>query len=327
MRPGWRVVFIVTLLVTMGFWALGGAASADDGIQCGSVITEDTVLTHDLLDCENGLVIGAPNVTLDLGGHRVVGRGTGTGIELTVPEAEAHSSTVRNGSIRSFGIGVSVGSSFYPTGAAGMATLSNLNIASNGTGIWVHAEVIQPGNAKGTRIEQNKIQDNADDGIFVHASGKVDVIDNRIRGNGRSGIFFEQCRGGFGGPCSIEGNRVTKNGRGALLYDSGGPVLDNTFSENAGDGLFVSDYMCQFLDGHRVGANLAVDNGGLGIGAGGYPASDGGSCESGGYELFDAGGNAASRNGDPRECAMFQVENGITCARNRGQAKARAADG
>jgi len=52
-------------------------------ISCGEVITDDTVLTNDLLDCESpGLIIGADNITLDCNDHLIDGNGSFNGILL-----------------------------------------------------------------------------------------------------------------------------------------------------------------------------------------------------------------------------------------------------
>jgi hypothetical protein len=64
-----RIAGVATLLVAL---TLIGAAPAAAQPACGEVITQNTTLTADL-DCQgsDGLVIGAPGITLDLGGHRI----------------------------------------------------------------------------------------------------------------------------------------------------------------------------------------------------------------------------------------------------------------
>ena len=45
-------------------------------VGCGDTITTDTTLESDLVDCPNdGIVIGADNITLDLNGHTIDGDG------------------------------------------------------------------------------------------------------------------------------------------------------------------------------------------------------------------------------------------------------------
>ena len=104
-------------------WGLTAAGAAADGVVgCGSVITEDTVLTHDLLDCENGLTVAAPDVTLDLGGHQIGGRGAGFGVGVG-----AQGAVVQNGTITCFGEGV--------LGGGSESTVSHLDLLSNGVGV------------------------------------------------------------------------------------------------------------------------------------------------------------------------------------------------
>src|SRR4030042_844823 len=38
---------------------------------CGDTITENTTMSNDLIDCEQGLTIGADNITLDCQGHAI----------------------------------------------------------------------------------------------------------------------------------------------------------------------------------------------------------------------------------------------------------------
>jgi hypothetical protein len=45
-------------------------------VTCGQIITRDTKVANDLIDCpRHGLVIGAANITLDLNGHTIDGNG------------------------------------------------------------------------------------------------------------------------------------------------------------------------------------------------------------------------------------------------------------
>ena len=67
------VVLAATVAVVLA--VTGGEASADH-VSCGDTITADTTLDSDLIDCpNNGIVIGADDITLDLNGHRIDGDG------------------------------------------------------------------------------------------------------------------------------------------------------------------------------------------------------------------------------------------------------------
>src|SRR5688500_12804931 len=52
--------------------ALGAGPAFAGEVECGSVLTEDTVLERALTDCPgDGLVIGADDITLDINGHSI----------------------------------------------------------------------------------------------------------------------------------------------------------------------------------------------------------------------------------------------------------------
>jgi parallel beta-helix repeat protein len=275
--------------VTVVLWVLTTPARGADGvIECGSVIAEDTTLTHDLSDCENGLIVAAPNVTLDLGGHLVLGRGAGEGVRV-----QAEGVVVHNGTVRAFGVGVA-----FADGSSG-ATVSHLNLESNGSGI---RSPLFDGPEQ-VLIENNTVHANGV-GVALYFARSSQVLGNRILNNQGHGIDAFRADGSL-----IEGNLVTGNGSdGVHLIENIAVVTDNTFSRNGGDGLEISE-ICGFLNHYRIGSNVASHNGSLGINVHSTPCPEP-------FDLLDAGGNAARRNGDPRECT-FHVE----CAPNRGQAQ------
>ena len=71
--PGTVVALAATVAAVLAL--TGGEASADH-VSCGDTITVDTTLDSDLVDCpNNGIVIGADDITLDLNGHTIDGDG------------------------------------------------------------------------------------------------------------------------------------------------------------------------------------------------------------------------------------------------------------
>jgi parallel beta-helix repeat protein len=178
---------------------------------------------------------------------------------------------------------------------------SNLDIASNGTGIWV---VYGSG-----RVKRSTIHDNSGVGIQLAFADIGEIVDNRIVDN-RVGIVSTDSGLGI-----VQRNVVMRNAfDGIFMFRSGGILLDNTFSRNGGNGVTAGvSRMCGDLNDSRVGANLADGNGGLGIFVD-LPGS-GHPCPPGSEDLFDAGGNAANNNGDAQQCSIE-----VQCARNRGQA-------
>lgn len=87
--------------------ALGGgtaAAAPTPGVTCGSTLTTDVTLTADLhCPSGNGILLGS-NVTLDLGGHSLVGSGSGVGVQTAFLSQGGN--TVRNGTIENWDAGV-----------------------------------------------------------------------------------------------------------------------------------------------------------------------------------------------------------------------------
>ena len=81
MMPRTAPAMLVSLATLVAFaatgaMALGGQPSSASHVSCGDTITADTTLDNDLVDCpNNGIVIGADDVTLDLNGHTIDGDG------------------------------------------------------------------------------------------------------------------------------------------------------------------------------------------------------------------------------------------------------------
>ena len=85
----------------------GASAASKPEIICGQTITEDTVLTEDLY-CPPApgnppaIIIGASNITLDLGGHTLSGHAQSTGILSDGYEGI----TITNGTVEGFNDGI-----------------------------------------------------------------------------------------------------------------------------------------------------------------------------------------------------------------------------
>ena len=107
-------VSVALFVSALACWlAIGGGQASAAQVGCGDTITTDTTLHHNLTNCpNNGIVIGADDITVDLNGHRVDGDGT---MFAGCPEDEpcdlgvlndGHDGvTVRDGSVRQFAVG------------------------------------------------------------------------------------------------------------------------------------------------------------------------------------------------------------------------------
>ena len=85
--------------------ALGGTAAAAAPVAtCGSTVTTDVTLTADLYcPSGDGIILGS-NVTLDLGGHSLVGDGSGVGVLTNLLSQGGN--TIRNGTIENWETGI-----------------------------------------------------------------------------------------------------------------------------------------------------------------------------------------------------------------------------
>ena len=279
------VIGSVAIAVASQFVAAGPARA---NISCGSTITVSMVLTHDLLDCQNGVIIDASNIVLDLGGHVLDGVGNGQpGVGVSINQGRT-GVTVRNGTVQQFFVGVAL-KSFGSDLTAGNA-VTGIKILNNRTGI----------SSGGFRNDNNKFQNNVvsgslDLGIFIRGSGNVvsgnqvsggvggiDVADgngNQIQGNQVTG----QTVGGIvlrGGVNTVVSGNVAYNNRvgiRATNETTSGTLVSNGTHSNIEDGIRVS------TPGFTLKGNAAHGNGAIGINA--VPG------------VTDGGGNTASGNG------------------------------
>ena len=208
-------------------------------VQCGDVITQDTTLDSDLVDCpEDGIVIGADGITLDLGGHTVDGDGVPTehplGCEAGIAngpwsycprpgEAGHDDVTIRNGTVREFYYGVHIW-------GTDRNLVRGLTASGNAGGI----ALVESHNAV---IERNDLSGNPD-----YAG---------------TGIFLSEASNN-----RVERNDLSRNAYGIHAYDG---IVGNTFEKNI---FFENSAAGMHLHSARnnvVANNWAIDNGGQGI--------------------------------------------------------------
>jgi len=305
-------VLLTAAVVMAGTLSDAGPAGAA-GPYCGDVLTADTTLTADLSCGGDGLIVAAPGVTLDLGGHTLTGPGrrrfpaTETAVSVS-----ATGVTVRNGTIQDFVSGVS--SSGPRTHVSGLSVVrtqvgvtlgsdgnhirGNL-VANTGTGVRLDGDDnLIDGNAlrrtglgvivargSNNRVAGNSIvgDGNPDYGIFLTSlSSGTEVSGNSVSGQpGRTGIHAT----GF--DSRVTGNQVFGNLDGISVR--WGTVTGNMVFSNLEDGIDL-----ELSASVVVSGNTAFGNRHLGI--------------RGGSGAVDGGGNRAFRNGDPRQCT------GVVCS-------------
>jgi large repetitive protein len=216
-------------LVVAGFTVLGSGQALASHLSCGDTITTNTTLDSDLVNCpNNGIVIGADNITLDLNGHTIDGDGTlvdpcpeGETCDVGVDNSAGHSGvTIEGGSIRQFALGVLVLS-------ASRNSLRHLSVSRN---LFVGIVI---GESARTAVERSSITRN---GVTTQQAGMVLFAsrDNRI-----------------------ERNLFSSNGNRGLAADSadGNRINHNIFADNPEAGVAVEG------DRNQVSHNRVVRNG------------------------------------------------------------------
>jgi parallel beta-helix repeat protein len=208
----------VTLAV-VALVASSGVAVAAKPPKCGDTITKDTTLHKDLVDCpNNGIVIGADGVTLDLNGHLVDGDGTpavGCNPRKEVCDSgvvdDGHDGvTVMHGRVREFGVGV-----LFGTSAAGRVRHNRvLDISSSRNGSFG----FEIASSARSLVRNSSGSDNVapeGDGMGLFDARHVRVVDSSFRHNPGPGIHVAGSSGNL-----IEGNRFSR-GAPAILIEMG----------------------------------------------------------------------------------------------------------
>ncbi|MFN2557501.1 MAG: right-handed parallel beta-helix repeat-containing protein [Nitriliruptorales bacterium] len=213
-------------------------------LECGTLITEDTVLTADIGPCGDdvshpgqhvpgghGLVIGADNVTLDLNGHTIFGLGGPVVLHQAAGvKVNGHSNvTVKNGTVRGFFHGVHVQNGSHNK-VVDIRSLDNTTgngiVLQNVTDSQVMRNtVINSGGFGGISVFDGRATDQLDDlpsARNMIAHNLVDQADNRTT---TSGISLEN-----GSDHRVINNTVTNSsGDGIVLFGNrplpGGAVL------------------------------------------------------------------------------------------------------
>ncbi|MDQ1519485.1 MAG: hypothetical protein QOI55_558 [Actinomycetota bacterium] len=206
------------------------ADAATGPIACGTKVFTSVRLHHDLVACPgDGIIFGAPGITIDLNGHTISGTNTpgSEGIaddgygDVVVEHGRirtffvngvglrhAPASLVRNITIRDIGAGGVDGQ--FSTGVAvddSPFTRVASNIISNDV-VAFEADGIVVKRSPGVRIDRNQLNQNSWDGLFVFASPLSRVYDNVADANPNNGVEVN----GSSDRTRVTGNETSRNG-------------------------------------------------------------------------------------------------------------------
>jgi len=331
-----RLTLLMCALALLGVLAVPAAATHVD---CGDVITTDTTLDSDLVDCPgDGVVIGASGITLDLAGHTIDGTDASgsTGVKN---HGEHDGLTVTNGTIRHFGSSVSLRKqqggevSRLVTDHIGLTDSSDIRIERNlvGGGIGLLTEsdrvLITRNDIAGGVIAQGfppflSFGGFPDDLVIdrntIHPvvalfqAPNASVTRNRVLGSPSNsigaGIFIR----GSQGSAVVERNEVSGAMTGIALFATQVILTRNLVFENASDGILVQSGPFPGRR-HVIDRNRSERNGDDGIDvdvtsatvtiSNNFASFNGDlGIEAVPTPVIDGGGNKARGNGNPAQC-------------------------
>ena len=271
---------VVLALTVVGLLMLSGAEAANKQPNCGDTITADTKLDSDLVDCpNNGIVIGADDITLDLNGHRIDGDGAPAAgcdpatefCDVGVANDRHDGVTMMDGSIRQFGGGVSIFGKVRDNRLLGISASGNRfvgiqlfkasrSLVKNSSG----NDSFSPNEGTGLAlVKSNRVQirhssfrDNAGVHAIVMVDSNNDVINrNRFSHNGGEAIIVEG-----GERNQIKGNRLVDNRAGITLGPGSENVIAHNHVSGGRDGIRIEKG-----HGNLVADNVVVHAGQAGI--------------------------------------------------------------
>jgi nitrous oxidase accessory protein NosD len=202
-------------LVIVAFVGSSDIAVAAKQPKCGDTITSDVTLHHNLVNCpNNGIIIGADNVTLDLNYHAIDGNGKPTGgcdpqtdfCDVGVVNFGHDGVTVIHGSLRQFGGGVDFGNARH-TRLLGISASRNADVGIQ----FFSSSRILVRNCSGNRTTSREGA-----GIGVFDSRRIRILNSSFRHNAHVGIKPVGAASGV-----IKGNVVTHSGDEGLLMEGG----------------------------------------------------------------------------------------------------------
>jgi parallel beta-helix repeat protein len=336
-----QLVRLGVLTAAVGvFFALGASPALAQHVTCGQVITHNTHLKNDLLDCPgDGLVIGASNIKLDLGGHTIDGVNSATADGINNKGGFDHVK-VEHGTVQQFHIGLELngadgnklehltvtqnafdgirltGSNNNTIGhVAESASFDGIFLVNSDNNVVSHSQansnvssgiVLQFLNDFNT-VDHNVAHDNGAWGITSDGSTHDAYTHNALSKNGTAGLQP------FNGvSLDISKNKVFTNHVGIDLFNTDGSVLkDNKVRSNTLDGIHTGagssgDLLLKNHSNKNGHDGIHVDNAGNTITKNHADKN----VNLGIFALagnVDGGKNTAHRNGNPLRCV------GVVC--------------
>jgi CSLREA domain-containing protein len=190
-------------------------------VTCGQVLTQSTTLANDLVGCMGeGLIIGAPNIVVDLNGHSITSglllpAGQEGGGYPGIRNGGHTNVVIRNGTVSGFDYGVVLGAGTTHN------VVENLTLTGNTlAGVYLFdADNGRTGNT----IRGNHFNHNVETGLRIESESEKSLIENNtFIGNGMS-IYLLASNGH-----TIQNNEISGVLLNPLLDSDAGIVMENS---------------------------------------------------------------------------------------------------
>lgn len=256
-------------------------------VSCGQTLTQSVLLTNNLTNCGNdGLVIGAAGITVDLNGYGIDGIGQGVGIRNNGHDQV----TVTNGTIGGFDYGLQLNAGTFgniignltltqnqeagiqladaDNGSAGNLVRAN-ELTANAAGIVLTGgtqgallldntisgsalEGIHLVGASGNRVEANRVSGSSGTGLWLEGSSNNSIVGNTILDNSDAAVTLEAASNGN----KLEGNELTESEAGInIVESSGNDVIANIVTNHSDAGISLEAALNNVLRGNDVRFN------------------------------------------------------------------------
>jgi CSLREA domain-containing protein len=249
-----------------------GTAPTPGIVVCGMTVTTSIVVRNNLVDCEwDALRIGADNITIDLDGHTIDGKG----IAAAIRNDGFDNVTVKNGTLTDFDYGVMLN----PGTRANI--VEDLDIQNNqeaGVALGAVPHPTSPtlpypdpappsfqSNVIGNIVRDNRIDANAVGVWVTNKTTDTTVLRNTLASNAEEGVWLERSSN-----TSVQLNDVSGSSGHAVLLQgaNGNTILENDLSENGGGvllGLTDTGTVGLQSNNNRVEKNTILESGEAGV--------------------------------------------------------------
>ena len=252
-----RLLPVIAVFATCSISSVAVGQEPPPGLECGDTITADTTLDRDLTACpDNGILIDADDITLDLNGHTISGDGEpvrrcprNRPCDVGIGMDDHAGVTIRGGSVRGFALGVGV-----------FRGRNNRLVKLDSSRNQLFGFVI--GGSSRTVIRDSTAHDNPrpdGDGLGVFGSHDLRIVHNSFRRNGQLGIHILGSTKNL-----VKGNLLSRNGDMGIFLQADGNQVRANRSVREGTGILVGPGSRNVIAGNRIssgGDGIAIEEG------------------------------------------------------------------